>query len=232
MDEALKRLCKKIKYNFQDRQLLVKALTHSSYVYEKNRRALESNERLEFLGDSVLQITVSEYLFKRFSARTEGELTVTRAAIVCKEACADYANDIGLGEFVFLGRCETSTNERSRMSILADAFEALLGAMYLDGGFDCVRNFMAPILNKAVKTRLPENHDYKTRLQEITQRNKAKSLSYAMTSESGPAHDRLFYVDLLLNGNVISHGSGKSKKEAEQMAAKMALDLMGHGGKK
>ncbi|MPN38132.1 Ribonuclease 3 [bioreactor metagenome] len=187
------------------------------------------NERLEFLGDSVLSILVSEHLYLNFKDLPEGELTKIRALVVCEQSLCLCAREINLGSYLQLGKGEQKNNGRSRPSILADAFEALIAAVYLDGGIDSVKNAVMPILlpmiQKAVSKKL--HSDYKTALQEIVQKNKEEVLEYVLAQEKGPDHSKVFVVQLYLNSNVIATGEGKSKKEAEQEAAKSALRLMG-----
>lgn len=220
---------KKIGYTFKNKKLLTTALTHSSYANEHKNTAKESNERLEFLGDSVLGLVVSEYMYKNYKKYPEGELTKLRASTVCEQSLYKDALAIGLGEYLFLGRGEEQANGRERTSILADAFEALLGAVYLDGGFEKAKDVILPLLRDTI--HLAEKgkafRDSKTILQEIVQKNKEEVLEYVLVSESGPDHDKSFVVEVHLNSNVIGKGTGKSKKEAEQSAAQKALQLLG-----
>ena len=225
---ALDELMDRLGYCFRSPGLLKKALTHSSYANE-GRHGLESNERLEFLGDSVLGMVAAKYLFRRETG-PEGELTKLRAAIVCEKALCSYARELRLGEHLLLGKGEKATGGADRPSILADAFEAVTAAMYLDGGFAPVEEFLTHFLEKEVSNqRRLHFKDYKTTLQEIIQQNPEERLEYVLTGESGPDHNKQFMVEVHLNSNVIGAGRGRSKKEAEQQAAREALKLMGCG---
>ena len=217
-----------IGYIFKDKLLLSLALTHSSYANE-NKKSNGYNERLEFLGDSVLSIIVSKYLFENFPKMPEGELSKTRAALVCEKSLAGFARQINLGSILLLGKGEAQNGGGDRDSILADAFEALIAALYLDGGIDVASKFVLEFISKQMEERKNAAVfvDYKTELQEIIQQNKEEKVSYVVVGESGPAHDKSFTVEVHLNSNVIGRGIGKSKKLAEQMAAKEALELMG-----
>ena len=220
-------LMKRLDHRFQDESLLINALTHSSYAHER-RRGTADNERLEFLGDSVLGFIAAEYLFGLLSAQ-EGELTKVRASVVCEKALASYANELGLGDFLLLGHGEQTTGGNRRPSILADAFEAVLAAIYLDGGMEKARQFVMPYLEKEVASQRRRHFkDYKTCLQEIIQQNPEERLEYVLVKESGPDHQKQFTVEVHLNSNVIGNGIGRSKKEAEQQAAREALKLMGY----
>lgn len=215
-----------LKYTFKNKDLLINALTHSSYANET--REGSSNERLEFLGDSVLSIIVSEYIFEKFSHLPEGELTKIRASLVCEKSLCGFSRELDLGNYMRLGKGEEKGGGRERDSILADAFEAVLAAMYLDGGMEVAKkHVMRFIIPELKHTEDEVFKDYKTALQEIIQRNPEESVSYFLTGESGPDHDKMFEVEVRLNSNVIGRGKGKSKKRAEQMAAKQALELMG-----
>ncbi len=218
---------KRIGYEFKNPALLKEALTHSSYVNGKNHH---SNERLEFLGDSVLSVVVSKYLFENLSDKPEGQLTKLRASIVCEHALFPFAEKIGLGDAIMMGKGEENTGGRHRRSILADAFEALIAAIYLDGGLEAASRFIIPFIPPLEVLRSGKLliGDYKTILQEIIQQNPEEKVVYEMAGESGAAHNRLFTANVLLNGQVIGSGSGYSKKEAEQSAAKEAIKLMGY----
>ena len=215
-----------IGYQFHNISLLQNALTHSSYANERWHNSLLSNERLEFLGDSVLGMLVAEYLFRSFPNRPEGELTRMRADMVCETTLAAAANRIGLGEHLLLGHGEEQGGGRSRESILADAMESVIAASFLDGGIEAalkiVRQF---ILVEVPVTRL-HNADYKTQLQELVQQKKNQTLSYALVGESGPDHDKQFEVEVSLNGKVVGRGTGRSKKRAEQDAARTAIEKL------
>lgn len=217
----------KIGYSFKNPKLLEEALTHSSYT---NGKHLRSNERLEFLGDSVLSIVVSKYLFENLTNLPEGQLTKIRASVVCENALYPFARKIDLGKYIFLGKGEEQTGGRDRHSILADAFEALIAAIYLDGGMDAAREFILPFVPPLEKLKNGRFllGDYKTVLQEIIQQNPEEKITYTISGESGQAHNKQFIANVLLNGQIIGTGIGKSKKEAEQCAAKEAIGLMGY----
>ena len=207
----------KLHYHFKNRDLLITALTHSSYANEA-KAPTKYNERLEFLGDSVLSLVVANYLF-RHSTRPEGELSRMRASLVSEEALFQFAKEIDLGAYLRLGRGEELGGGRERPSVVSDAFEAVIAALYLDGGMEAARSFILPFITEG-KTA---EEDYKTKLQEVVQQNPEDKLSYAVTGESGPAHDKRFEVTVLLNGSAMAAGTGRSKKSAEQQAAKAAL---------
>lgn len=217
---------KRIGYTFQNKQYLQTAITHSSYANEM-KEPTPYNERQEFLGDAVLSIVVSDYLFKN-SSLAEGDLTKLRAALVCEKSLCGFAAKIDLGSAILLGKGEEMMGGRTRPSILADAFEALIAAIYLDGGMKAAREFVLPFVMDTLESESRIRfHDYKTALQEIVQKNPEEKLTYVLVEESGPDHNKRFEVEVHLNSNVIGHGVGKSKKNAEQMAAKEALELMG-----
>jgi len=225
--KELALLMKRMDHRFKNESLLVNALTHSSYAHEC-RHGGADNERLEFLGDSVLGFIAAEYLFGLLSSQ-EGELTKVRASVVCEKALASYANELGLGDYLLLGHGEQATGGNRRPSILADAFEAVLAAVYLDGGMEEARRFVMPYLEKEVASQRRRHFkDYKTCLQEIVQQNPEERVEYALVKESGPDHQKQFTVEVHLNSNVIGSGTGRSKKEAEQQAARQALKLMGY----
>lgn len=228
MKESTNRMMQKLGYSFRDPKLLETALTHSSYANEGNR-GLDSNERFEFLGDSVLGFITAEYLFSHEGGQ-EGELTRLRASLVCEKALSSYARKLGLGEHLLLGKGEQRGGGAERNSILADAFEAVIAALYLDGGLKSAKAFILPFLQEelALQQRRPQFRDYKTALQEIVQQNPEEQVVYELKSESGPDHNKRFSVEVHLNSNVIGTGSGRSKKEAEQQAAREALKLMGY----
>lgn len=222
----------KIGYRYKNIDLLLLALTHSSYANEAKSKGerLEFNERLEFLGDSVLSIIVSDYLYKHYPDTPEGDLTRIRASAVCEKTLGKLALDLELGKFMRLGHGEEMSNGRERISILADAFEALLASMYLDSGSrEAVEKFLMPRVIPEIKQFVEngKNKDYKTLLQQIVQQERGEILEYVLVGEEGPDHAKIFTVEARLNSNVIGHGKGKSKREAEQMAAKEALVLFG-----
>lgn len=223
----MEKLQQKLNYRFKNIKLLENALTHSSYANEV-RSAGSSNERLEFLGDSVLSIIVSEYLYNKYPNIPEGELTRKRAVLVCEKALCSFSRELLIGECLRLGKGEEKGGGRERDSILADAFEAVLAAMYLDGGMEIAKNHVMRFVLREEKSG-DENafKDYKTVLQEIIQRNPEESVTYVLTDENGPDHNKVFTVEVRLNSNTIGTGTGKNKKQAEQMAAKQALELMG-----
>ncbi len=223
----MQALEKKLGYKFNNIALLENALTHSSFANEV-RGGVTSNERLEFLGDSVLSVIVADYLFSNFKTIPEGELTKLRASLVCEKSLCAFSRELGLGEFLKLGRGEEKGGGRERDSILADAFEAVLAAVYLDGGMDAARQLVLRFVLPELENKDDDVFkDYKTALQEIIQRNPEESVTYILTGESGPDHNKVFEVEVHLNSNVIGVGKGKNKKQAEQMAAKQALALMG-----
>ena len=211
-------------YRFQNIQLLQNALAHSSYANERWHNSLLSNERLEFLGDSVLGMLVAEYLYRNFPDRPEGELTRMRADMVCEQTLAAAANKIGIGEHLLLGHGEEQGGGRSRNSILADAMESVIAACFLDGGIQAALKVVQQFILVEVPVTRIHNVDYKTKLQELVQQKKNQVLSYALVGESGPDHDKHFQVEVRLNGRVVGSGSGSSKKRAEQSAAASAVE--------
>ncbi len=218
----------KIHYEFKNPKLLTEALSHSSYANE-NKKNRKSNERLEFLGDSVLSIVVSQYLFEHFSHFPEGDLTKIRASLVCEKALHVFAKQIDLGKYLLLGRGEENTGGRERASILADAFEALIAAIFLDGGLESARTHILRFIPEDLDLQKSAAfNDYKTILQEVIQKNPEEKIEYVLVEQSGPDHNKAFKVHVCLNSNIIGVGSGRSKKEAEQMAAREALELMGY----
>lgn len=226
--ESIEKFEKVIGYCFENKQLIYQALSHSSYANER-KKPDGSNERLEFLGDSVLSIVVSEFLYKNYSHIAEGELTKLRASLVCEKSLHVFAKQINLGDFLMLGKGEENTGGRERPSILADAFEAVIAAIYLDGGLEAARRHILRFMPEDVQhLKKPAFNDFKTILQEIVQKNPEEKVEYCLVGEEGPDHDKRFVVEVCLNSNVIGKGKGKSKKEAEQLAAKEALELMGY----
>ncbi len=226
----MEQLQKRIGYTFRDISLLHTALTHSSYANELHKG--ECNERLEFLGDAVLSIVVSEYIFNHYRNKAEGDLTKLRASLVCESTLAVFARQIGLGGCLKLGRGEKKSGGADRPSILADAFEALIAAIFLDGGMEEARRFVLSCAESEIlRPRVRRTKDYKTTLQEIVQQNEGERLEYVLVGESGPDHNKHFVVEVHLNSNVVGKGGGRSKKDAEQQAARAALELMGYEDK-
>ncbi len=224
----MKDLQEAIGYSFRNPALLTEALTHSSYAHEQHKNT-KYNERLEFLGDAVLSIVVSDYIYEHCPDLPEGELTKLRASLVCEKSLFDFAKQIKLGSYLRLSNGERRNGGANRPSIVSDAFEALIAAIYLDGGLEPARKHILRFVIPEI-----ENHknnsfkDYKTALQEIIQKNPGERLEYQLVGSSGPDHNKHFKVDVLLNSNVIGRGGGRSKKEAEQQAAREALELMGY----
>jgi len=213
-----------IGYTFQNEQLLRQALTHSSYANEKHMKKLSDNERLEFLGDAVLELTSSEFLFSHYPNLTEGQLTKLRASIVCEPTLAMCTEEIRLGDYLFLGKGEDQTGGRKRKSVLSDAMEAVIGAIYLDGGFANAKEFVL----KYIMTDIENKHlfyDSKTILQEVVQ-GEHEQLTYVLLEETGPDHDKSFTVGVLIGNKEISTGTGHTKKAAEQEAAYQALLIL------
>lgn len=219
---------KKIGYSFTNKHLIQQALSHSSYANEK-KRPNGSNERLEFLGDSVLSIVVSDYLYKHLTSVAEGDLTKLRASLVCEKSLHIFAKQIDLGNYLLLGKGEENTGGRERPSILADAFEAVIAAIYLDGGIEAARKHILRFIPDDLENGCKQAFsDFKTVLQEVVQKNPEEKVEYVLIGEEGPDHNKRFVVEVMLNSQVIGKGKGRSKKEAEQIAAKEALELMGY----
>ena len=210
-----------IGYTFKNPELLETALTHTSYANE-SRTPVQHNERLEFLGDSVLQIVSADYLFHAYADRPEGDLTRIRSSLVSEGALFQFAQEINLGEYLRLGRGEERCGGRTRPSVVSDAFEAVIAALYLDGGMEVARNFILPFITEG-KTA---EDDYKTRLQEVVQQDSSAVLKYEVTGETGPDHNKQFTVCVWRNGELLAEGKGRSKKAAEQHAAKVALEKL------
>ena len=212
-----------IGYRFQNIILLQNALAHSSYANERWHDSLKSNERLEFLGDSILGMVVAEHLYRNFPDRPEGELTRMRADMVCENSLAAVAEKLNIGQHLLLGHGEERFGGRKRASILADAVESVIAASFLDGGMMAAKGIIERFILTNVPVKRLQNVDYKTMLQELVQQKKNQVLSYALVGESGPDHDKQFVVEVTLNGNVVGTGSGSSKKRAEQDAAHSAI---------
>ena len=231
MPKEISLLEEKIGYKFKNSELITTALTHSSYSNELRAKKINisCNERLEFLGDSVLSIIVSEYLFIENKYLPEGELTKLRAELVCEKALSKYALEIGLGEYIFLGHGEERNGGRSHKAILADAFEALLAAIYLDGGFLKAEKFLLPYITVKIDKLIKQGRreDYKSLLQQFVQKSQGEILEYVLVGEEGPAHEKCFFFEVRLNNTTIGKGSGSTKREAEQRAAREALILFG-----
>ncbi|HLR80239.1 MAG TPA: ribonuclease III [Bacillota bacterium] len=221
------QLEKQLGCKFNDKKLLKQAFTHSSYVNEHQDERFSDNERLEFLGDAVLELGVSNYLFNEKKNMTEGELTKLRASIVCEASLVHFAKDLNFGDYIMLGRGEEQTGGRERPALLADVFEAFLGALYLDQGFDSVVEFLeAHVYPKIEEGAFSHAMDYKSQLQEFIQQFKNNPIEYRIADERGPSHDREFVAQVLIKNKVSGEGVGRTKKEAEQRAAKHALDQL------
>ena len=223
MNRKTEELEEIIGYHFKNKHYLTQALTHSSYANEKKLGKLGSNERLEFLGDAVLELISSDYLYARFTQIPEGELTKKRASLVCEPSLAYCAREFGLPQFLLLGKGEDMTGGRNRDSIVSDATEALLGAIYLDGGFANAKEFVLRFIMTDIENK-QLFYDSKTILQELIQ-GRHEQLSYELIDESGPDHDKQFTVAVLVDGERVSEGEGHTKKAAEQQAAYQALLL-------
>ena len=223
--ELLKELSEKLGYGFENIQLLNESLTHSSFANENKKRNIQYNERLEFLGDAVLSIVISEYLFKRLPTVQEGDLTKIRASIVCEPSLARCSQNMNIGKYLLLGKGEEATGGRERVSILADTYEAVIGAIYLDGRFENVKQFILYSLKNTIEDAISGRvfQDYKTHLQEIIQSENIERITYEVVNEEGPDHNKVFHVHVRIGNKIVGKGSGKSKKEAEQNAAKEAL---------
>lgn len=226
-DKQFKELQDYIDIQFTNIKGLKQAFTHSSYVNEHRRKPYEDNERLEFLGDAVLELTVSKFLYLKYPMMSEGELTKLRAAIVCEPSLVTFANELQFGKYILLGKGEELTGGRERPALLADVFEAFIGALFLDKGIDFVYTF----LEKYVFPKVNEGYfsyvmDFKSQLQELVQRDSTGIIEYKILVEKGPAHNREFVSVVLLNGTEIGTGAGRSKKAAEQHAAQMALEKL------
>lgn len=219
---------KKIGYTFKSKKLIKIALTHSSFSNESGGK-FRSYERLEFLGDSVLGVITSDYIFRTFPNLPEGELTKLRASLVCEKQLYEFSKELGLQKYIKLSRGERHCMGQDRPSILADVFESICAAIYLDSGIKEASEFVLKFVVNAIKNpKTQAIHDYKTDLQEIVQRNPGETINYNLVKETGPDHDKRFTVEVQINNNSLGKGSGRSKKEAEQRAAKSALSLMGY----
>ncbi len=226
MKDQINRFEKEINYIFKDKSILITALTHSSYVKEHNKGG-KSNERLEFLGDAFFDAIIGEKLFRIFPDKEEGFLSRTRATLVCEKSLAEEARKISLGEYLILGKGEEKCGGRNRKSILADAMEAIIGAVYIDGGFEAARDMVLKLFDEVIEDTRHGKYivtDYKTELQEVLQSRKITDIRYVLISETGPDHDKTFEVELRVSGRRKALGSGKSKKQAEQEAARVMLE--------
>ncbi|MDP4093500.1 MAG: ribonuclease III [Bacillota bacterium] len=227
--ENIQQFEETIGYTFKDKRNIILALTHSSFANELKSKDIVSNERLEFLGDSVLSIVTSEFIYKNCTNQAEGEMTKLRASIVCEASLVICANKIELGKYLLLGKGEELTGGRTRTSILSDAFEAVIGAVYLDGGIISARKFinrhMSLLLNNSAK--VSGFVDYKTQFQELVQKQGEKRISYEIVEQKGPDHNKIFVVQVRIGDNVMGKGEGKSKKAAEQSAAEAAIEQFG-----
>ncbi len=227
--EQLQDFCRRQGIVMRDLSLLDMALTHTSYAHESKKKAKNvHNERIEFLGDSVLSIVVSTYMYNNFPNLNEGQLTRMRANLVCEASLFELAKKLGLGKLLLLGKGESLSGGRGRASILADAFESLLGAVYLDQGFEAAQAYLLGIMQEQIDFVCSNGifNDYKTRLQELLQRNGDIDIAYKLVGSDGPEHDKTFTSVVIVSGNVSGRGSGHSKKDAEQQAAKAALDRL------
>lgn len=222
----MEKLEEKLGYKFKNRAFLATALTHSSYANEHRKSKIECNERLEFLGDSILGMITAEYLFRNEPGMPEGKMTRLRAELVCERSLVEVADQLELGKYLRLGHGEECCGGRTRPSIKADAVEAVLAAVFLDDGLEAAKSIIYKYILSKLKTGMPVNHDYKTELQEYLQRDGAKDISYTLTGESGPDHNKYFMIDVCLNGKSIGSGKGRSKKNAEQDAARDALEKL------
>ncbi|WP_339063388.1 ribonuclease III [Tepidibacillus marianensis] len=218
----------KLDIQFHNINLLKQAFTHSSFVNEHRHRHFKDNERLEFLGDAVLELTVSDYLYNMFPNMKEGQMTKLRAAIVCEPSLVEFAESLDFGAYILLGKGEEITGGRQRPALLADVFESLIGALYLDQGIEPVRIFLKQyVFPKIEQGDFFQIHDYKSQLQEYVQHQNLGNISYEIISETGPAHDREFQSAVKIEGKLYGYGVGKSKKEAEQRAANQTLIQFG-----
>lgn len=228
--EKLLRFQAKLQYIFNDVKLLKLALTHKSYAYDINNVPdlnKKYNERIEFLGDAILEHIISDMLYNYKPELSEGDMTKKRASIVCEVSLSSAMKRIGGQEYIYLGKCEKTSNGKMKDAILADAFEAVIGAIYVDGGYDVTKDIVTRLLDKEIKLTLQGsnfNIDYKTSLQEKLQKNGTVKIEYVLVKQSGPEHDKTFKVELIFNGKKIGEGIGKSKKQAEQNAAKHAYE--------
>jgi ribonuclease-3 len=226
--KKIEELEKIIQYTFKNKKNIILALTHSSYANEYKNKKLTSNERLEFLGDTVLNMIISEEIYTRYNDLSEGEMTKFRSNVICETSLAKCAKNLNIGKYLLLGKGEENTGGRYRVSILSDAVEALIGALYLDAGLEMAKNFvlaqMGEMIEKSIKGII--FMDYKTQLQEILQKGNEKRVVYEIVAEKGPDHDKVFISQVKIDGKPAGKGKGKTKKEAEQMAAKETIKTL------
>lgn len=228
MSIDFKPLQENININFTNIKYLKQAFTHSSYINESRNKKLDDNERLEFLGDAVLELTVSDYLFRTFPNLAEGQLTKFRAAIVCESSLVEIAESLNFGDYIMLGKGEELSGGRNRPALLADVFEAFIGALYLESGIEVVRGFLeVNVFSKIDHGFYSQSQDFKSQLQEYIQQKNQGIVTYNIIDEIGPAHDIEFHTEAVIDGNIMGKGNGKSKKESEQMAAQHALIKIG-----
>ncbi|MBM7552782.1 ribonuclease-3 [Thalassobacillus pellis] len=228
MMEDFSTFQEKVDIHFKNVELLKQAFTHSSYVNEHRKTDREDNERLEFLGDAVLELGVSQYLYRQFPEMSEGELTKFRASIVCEISLVRFSDELNFSELIQLGKGEEMTGGRNRPALLADVFEAFIGALYLDQGFDAVITFLEKyVYPKIKKGAFSHAMDYKSQLQEVVQREKNRLIEYEIVEEIGPAHNREFVAHVRIQGETTGIGIGRTKKESEQRAAEEALKKIG-----
>ncbi len=223
----LKDFEKKIKYTFKDKKLLTEALTHSSYAHESANKKKKYNERMEFLGDAVLSFISAEFLYTKYPESKEGELTKLRSSLVCTESLSQFASMINLSDYLIVGKGAAMTGIEKNPAVCEDAFEALIAAIFLDGGLGEAKRFVIPFLELDLKKTEPVFKDYKSQFQIIAQQNPDEVFQYKLVDEYGPDHDKHYVVNLYLNSNLVGHGVASSKKGAEQEAAREALELMG-----
>jgi len=218
-------LQQELEISFQDSNLLKQAFTHSSYVNEHRDEIFSDNERLEFLGDAVLELGVSQYLFRKHTQMAEGEMTKLRASIVCEASLVNFARDLNFGKYILLGKGEEQTGGRNRPALLADVFESFLGALYLDQGYEAAMTFLNKyVLPKISTGAFSHAMDYKSQLQELVQQYKNYQIEYKIIEEKGPSHNKEFVAQVSIRDTITTTGAGRTKKEAEQRAAKNALD--------
>jgi ribonuclease III len=224
------RLAEKLGYAFRNERLLQEALTHSTYAYEHRQAGLISNERLEFLGDAILDQVISEHLFQQPELLSEGTMTRTRALVVCENTLMRLARKLGIGEILLLGRGEAHTGGRTKPSNMANAMEAIFGAIFLDGGYDVVRRMILHLLDEPLRQALAGQiiYDYKSQLLELAQSVRPNLVRFTILDEQGPVHERVFTAGAYIGEKMIAQGCGSSKKEAEQQAARFALALLEH----